>query len=150
MPRRLALSGFLLALSVAGCAHQQAALPGYGWAFLDNADEPPKLAYGRPSSDEVLMMMTCAPGSKAVTLSASGVSGRTLSVSSGGKLSRFAAVGATEGGLLEAQADRDSPALGNFRRTGDLAILNAGRSHSIAAAAADREQVAAFFRACDA
>jgi hypothetical protein len=150
MPRRLVLPAVLFALSVAGCAHQQAALPGYSWAFLDNADEPPKLAYGRPSSDEVLLMMTCAPGSRAVTLSASGVSGRTLSVSSGGRLSRFAAVGGSDGGLLEAEADRDALALGNFRRTGDLAIVNAGRSHSISAVPADRGQVAAFFKACEA
>ena len=150
MPRRLALPALLLALSMAGCAHQQAALPGYAWAFLDNADEPPKLAYGRPSSDEVLMMLSCERGSRDITLSASGLSGRALSIRSGGKLERFAATDGDGGGFLQVQADRDAPALGNFRRTGDLAIVNGGRTHSIAAAAADRGQVAAFFKACEA
>jgi hypothetical protein len=152
MPRRLALA-VLLALGLAGCASQQAAVPGYAWAFMQDPGEGPKLAYGRPSSDEVLLMMTCAATPGRVTLTATGLTGPLLTVSSGGQTTRLAATtapGLGEDGLLQAVADRDAPVLSNFRRTGDLAILHSDTRHGIAAAPADRDQVKAFFRACEA
>ncbi|KRA57737.1 hypothetical protein ASD79_15575 [Caulobacter sp. Root655] len=152
MPRRLALA-VLLALGLAGCASQQAAMPGYAWAFMQDPGEGPKLAYGRPSSDEVLLMMTCAATPGRVTLTATGLTGSRLAVSSGGQTARLAATttpGLGDDSLLQAVTDRDTPVLSNFRRTGDLAILHGDTRHGIAAAPADRGQVKAFFRACEA
>jgi hypothetical protein len=153
MPRRLALPALLLALGLAGCTSQRAAVPGYAWVFMNDPGEGPKLAYGRPSSDEVLLMMTCGGTPDRVTLTATGLTGPQLSVSSGGQTARLPAAvtpGMGEEGLLQAVADRDAPVLSNFRRTGDLAILHGETHHGVAAAPADREQVKAFFRACEA
>ena len=153
MPRHLALPAVLLALGFTGCASQQAAVPGYAWAFMNNPNEGPKLAYGRPSSDEVLLMMTCGGASDRVTLTATGLTGAQLTVSSGGQTARLPAAktpGMGDEGLLRAVTDRDTPVLSNFRRTGDLAILHGDTRHGVAAAPADRDQVKAFFKACEA
>ncbi|EJL31086.1 hypothetical protein PMI01_02894 [Caulobacter sp. AP07] len=152
MPHRLALS-VLLALGLAGCASQQATVPGYVWAYMQDPGEGPKLAYGRPDSDEVLLMMTCAAPPGRVTLTATGLDGPLLTVSSGGQVTRLPATtapGLGEDALLQAVTDRDTPVLSNFRRTGDLALMNGDTRHGIAAAPADRGQVKAFFKACGA
>jgi len=150
MPRRLALAALL---ALAGCASQQAAVPGYGWAFVNDPGEGPKLAYGRPSSDEVLLMMTCAEAPDHIVLTATGLSGPQLAVSSGGQVTRLpatAAPGLGEDSLLQAVADADAPVLRNFRRTGDLALMHGDQRHGVAAAPGDRGQVRAFFKACEA
>ena len=152
MPRHLAPAA-LLALALAGCAGPRAAIPGYTWVFMNDPGEGPKLAYGRPSSDEVLLMMTCGGEPNLVTLSATGLTGPQLAVSSGGLTARLPAAttrGMGEEGLLQAMTDRDAPVLSNFRRTGDLAILHGDTRHGVAAAPADRGQVRAFFAACEA
>lgn len=153
MPRRLALPALLLALGLAGCTSQRAAVPGYAWAFMNDPGEGPKLAYGRPSSDEVLLMMTCGEASDRVTLTATGLTGPQLAVSSGGQTARLPAAptpGMGEEALLRAVSDRNAPVLSNFRRTGDLAILHGDTRHGVTAAPADRGQVKAFFKACEA
>ena len=152
MPRRLPLPAFLLVLALGGCTSQRAAVPGYAWAFMNDPGEGPKLAYGRPSSDEVLLMMTCGGGPGRVALTAAGLTGSELAVSSGGQVSRLAATptsGLGEDDLLRAVTDHDAQALRNFRGTGDLAILHGGKRHGIAAAPTDRSQVRAFFAACE-
>ena len=152
MPRHLAPAA-LLALALAGCAGPRAAIPAYAWVFMNDPGEGPKLAYGRPSSDEVLLMMTCGGEPNLVTLSATGLTGPQLAVSSGGLTARLPAAttrGMGEEGLLQAMTDRDAPVLSNFRRTGDLAILHGDTRHGVAAAPADRGQVRAFFAACEA
>lgn len=151
MPRRLAVPVLLLlSAALLGCAGRQDAAPGYAWAFMDNPDEGPKLAYGRPSSDEVLVMMTC-PDPARVTVTAAGVTGADLVVGSGGALARLSAAatpGLGDEALLQAVADRDGPVLDNFRRTGDLALVRGGERHGVAASPSDRGQVKAFFAAC--
>jgi hypothetical protein len=153
MSSRLVAAALLAALGLAGCAHEQAANPAYAWAYLNEAGEGPKLAYGRPSSDEVLLMLVCpAPGGP-VEVSASGLEGASIGLASRDRTSHLAAKAAESGGtgtILMASATTRDPALGNFRRTGDLAILNAGQRHSIAAKADERRRVKAFFRACEA
>ncbi|MDB5456816.1 MAG: hypothetical protein JWP92_2401 [Caulobacter sp.] len=152
MSRPTTILGLILATALAGCAHQQAANPGYGWAFLQSPDEGPKLTYGRPSSDDVVMMIRCAPGTPRLTLSVAGLDGDAVDLASGGVESRFVAAAdptvSGEGGLLEALADADAPTLRNFRRTGDLAVVHAGKAVSIAAVDQDRPAVHAFFEAC--
>lgn len=153
MSSRLAAAALLAALGLAGCAHEQAANPAYAWAYLNEPGEGPKLAYGRPSSDEVLLMLVCpAPGGP-VEVSASGLEGGTIGLASRDRTSHLAARtvdGGGTGSLLLASATTRDPALGNFRRTGDLAIVNGDKRHRIAAKADERRRVKAFFKACGA
>ena len=150
---RLAAFAVFPSLVLACCAHQHAANSAYAWAYLNEPGEGPKLAYGRPSSDEVLLMLVCpAPGGP-VEVSASGLEGATIGLASRDRTSHLAARPAESGGngtILMASTTSRDPALGNFRRTGDLAIVNAGQRHSIAARTDERRRVKAFFEACGA
>jgi hypothetical protein len=153
MSSRLAAAAMFAALGLAGCAHEQAANSAYAWAYLNEPGEGPKLAYGRPSSDEVLLMLACPAPGGSVEVSASGLEGGTIGLASRDRTSHLAARPAESGGtgtILMASATPRDPALGNFRRTGDLAIVNAGQRHSIAAKADERRRVKAFFEACGA
>jgi hypothetical protein len=161
MPRRILSSRFLPnalllvltlgGLTLIGCASDRSSAPGYAWNYMDNADEGPKLAYGRPDSDDVVMMMACAPGASAVTLTATGLSGNEIALASGRTVTRLKAQLAASDmsdGVLEARTTVDASALSAFRRTGDLDLLVADERHSLDAAPADRRQVKAFFKAC--
>ena len=161
MPRRI-LSSRLLSpallfvltlggLTLSGCAHDQSSASGYAWNYMNNESEGPKLAYGRPDSDDVVMMMACAPRASAVTLTATGLSGGEISLASGRSVTRLKARGATSDmsdGVLEARTSVDASALSAFRRTGELDLLVADERHSLDAAPAERRQVKAFFKAC--
>jgi hypothetical protein len=161
MPRRLLSSrllpnALLLVLTLGGltlgaCAYEHPSPPGYAWRYMDAEDDGPKLAYGRPNSDEVLMMMACSPGASAVTLTAADLSGDEIALASDNTITRLKAqVVASElvGGVLEARTSVDAAALSAFRRTGDLDLLIADERHSLDAAPADRRDVKAFFKAC--
>jgi hypothetical protein len=153
---RLLPNPLLLVLAVGGvtlgaCAYEHPSPPGYAWRYMEASDEGPKLAYGRPDSDEVLMMMACAPGGAAVTLTAADLSGNEIALASDSTITRIKAqVVASEvvGGVLEARTSVDAAALSAFRRTGDLDLLIADERHSLDAAPADRRDVKAFFKAC--
>nr|WP_232793325.1 hypothetical protein [Caulobacter hibisci] len=141
----------LAALLLSACAHERPANPAYAWAYLNEPGEGPKLAYGRPSSDEVLLMLACPTAGGPVEVSAAGIEGEAIALSSRDQTSRLAAKAADDGvtgPLLLARTTPRDPALGNFRRTGDLAILNAGQRHDIAASGDERRGVKAFFKAC--
>ena len=143
----LTLGGLLLG----ACAHDQESAPGYAWNYMDNVGEGPKLAYGRPNSDDVVMMLACAPRASAVTLTATGLPGNEIALASGHTVTRLKAQAAPvdmSDGVLQARTSVDASALSAFRRTGDLALLVANERHSLDAAPADRRQVKAFFKAC--
>lgn len=155
-PRIAALAALgLMTAALASCSHETVAADGYRWAYLaaDDADAP-RLAYGRPDSDDVVLMMSCQPGRDEVNLSALGLSGAELVLASGAAESHF--TGATirdamsEAELLEASGKTTAPALEGFKRSGDLAVLSQGGRHSLTAGSADRNNVRAFFRACGA
>ncbi|CAN5234440.1 hypothetical protein BH10PSE3_BH10PSE3_27360 [soil metagenome] len=163
MPRRI-LSRQLLSpallfvmtlggLTLGGCAYDRSSAPGYAWNYMNSEGEGPKLAYGRPDSDDVVMMMACAPRASAVTLTATGLSGAEIALASGRIVTRLKAENAPSDmsdGVLEARTSIDASALSAFRRTGDLDLLVADERHSLDAAPADRRQVKAFFKACSA
>lgn len=142
----------LLAAGLAGCAHEKTEVDGYRWAYLAEGGESPRLAYGRPASDDVALMISCQPGQDQVDVSAVGLSGGELVLASGRAESRFAAArvedSMMEGGLLQARGKASAPALKAFRRSGDLTLLTQGERHSLAASSGDRDQVRAFFKAC--
>lgn len=142
----------LLAFALAGCAHEPAADSGYRWAFLKDAGEAPRLAYGRPFSDDVILMLSCSPGADSVNISAIGLKGAEIVLASRKIQSRFAArkteSALGDNGLLEASGRMSAPALAGFQHTGDLVVVTEGRRHSLSASRQDEGQVKAFFRSC--
>lgn len=142
----------LLAASLAGCAHEQVADSGYRWAFLSDDGDAPRLAYGRPYSDDVILMLSCSPGADSVRISAVGLNDREIVLASNRAESRFPAQKAesalVEAGLLEARGRMSAPALAGFQHTGDLTVLTQGERHNLHARREDEGQVKAFFRSC--
>ena len=137
-------------LSLGGCAHEQAPA-GFAWSFQENPGEGVKLAYGQPRSDNVLLMMTCEPGSARVQLSAlSGAGGEAIVLTTGEGRDRFEGEASVFGGapLVEAEAVADARSLRAFARTGDLALMDGRRRIDVAAAPAEQAGVKRFFRAC--
>lgn len=153
LSRSAAIVAVMLAAGLAGCAHEKVTSNGYRWAYLADAGEDPRLAYGRPDSDDVVLMMSCRPGQDRVEVSATGLSGGEIVLASGRAKSRFAAAevdDALGGDLLAGRGKASAEALDRFRRSGDLALLTKGERHSLAANSADQGQVRAFFKACGA
>jgi len=153
MGRRItAFAALGLTALLAGCAHEKAALDGYRWAYLADGAEAPRLAYGRPNTDDVVLMISCRPGQDQVDVSAVGLSGGEIVLASGRVESRFAAArvedALSQGGVLEGRGKASAPALDGFRKSGDLALLTQGERHSLTADSADRGRVRAFFKAC--
>jgi hypothetical protein len=152
-PRTLALAALsLLTVALVGCAHEKVATTDYRWAYLADDATAPRLAYGRPNSDDVVLMISCHPGQDQVDLSAVGVTGGELVLTSGRAESRFSAVAVqdamSQSSLLEARGKTSAPALAAFRKSGDLALMTKGERHSLAAESADQGHVRAFFKAC--
>jgi hypothetical protein len=153
LPNALLLVLALGGVTLSGCAYDRSSAPGYGWNYMDSAEEGPKLAYGQPNSDDVVLMMACAPRASAVTLTATGLSGDEIALASGHVVTRLKAGTAPSDmsdGVLQARTTLDASALRAFRRTGDLDLLVADERHSLDAAPADQRQVKAFFKACSA
>jgi hypothetical protein len=149
MSRILSIIAFAAALG--GCAHEADA-PGYAWSYQHSGGEGVKLAYGAPSSDDVLLMMTCAPHSGRVLLSAITEGAQNdIVLASGSGRDRFtgAAMPSELGGaLVEAEARAASPSLDRFARTGDLSMMAGAQKVSLAANGAERAGVQQFFEAC--
>lgn len=141
---------FVLAAGLCACAQPTA--PGYAWSYQQDEHEGAKLAYGAPSSDDVVLMMTCAPGSGRVLLSAISEGSRNdIVLASAGGRDRFTGATAPSelgGALVEAEAPASARALDGFARTGDLAMMAGGEQVSLAAGHGEREGVAEFFEIC--
>lgn len=152
LPNALLLVLTLGGLTLSGCASDRSSAPGYTWNYMDNPGEGPKLAYGRPDSDDVVMMMACAPRASAVTLTAMGLPGNEIALASGRTVTRLKAQTAPDMSqdALQARTTVDASALSAFRRTGSLDLLVAQERHSLAATPAEHRQVKAFFAACSA
>ena len=157
------LSAFLAAAVLAACA---APLPppaepiphGYaeGRAWIYNAEGgEPRLAYGTPQSDDVLVMMSCRPRSGVVDVAQGGLRpGEAIALSSGPHtltLRGRAEPDQLNGGVfMTARTSLQHPVMQGFRRAGALAILQSGQRVSLQGTAADQRQVTSFFEACGA
>jgi hypothetical protein len=114
LPNALLLVLALGGLTLGACAHDRSSAPGYAWNYMNSAEEGPKLAYGRPDSDDVVMMMACAPRASTVTLTATGLSGDEIALASGRKVTRLKAGAAPSDmsdGVLQARTSVDASAL---------------------------------------
>lgn len=154
--RRRTIVGLGLSCLLAACAHQgESGLAGMGWSLHHAEGEGAKLAYGQPASDNVLLMMTCQPRSGAVrvslTTTAEDVPG-SIAIESQGKVSKLrgqALPGMGEGSaLLEAETRASDPALASFARTGDIAVVQNGRTAALPVRAQEQPTVKAFFAEC--
>ena len=148
-----ATRAILVLLAAAGvCACQAQSAPGYAWSYQQDEYEGAKLAYGAPNSDDVLIMMTCAPNSGQVRLSA--VTERTqneLVLASGRARDRFSGELLPDemgGLLLEARASTDARSLDGFARTGKLSWAAFGETLSLTAGPEERAGVSQFFEVC--
>ncbi|WP_395674604.1 hypothetical protein [Phenylobacterium sp.] len=132
MRRRAALS-FIAACALSACAHQQtpAAMPGMAWTLHEIEGEGAKLAFGQPQSDNVLLMLSCAPGSGEVRVSAhSAASAPRLELASGGRRATYpaqAGPGLGEALLIEASTRAADPVLQRFADNGELSVAIAGQ-----------------------
>jgi len=151
MHRTIALSTVMLALIMGSCASAPVA-PGFAWSYQNNAGEGPKLAYGAPASDNIVLMMTCEPGATSVDVSLLGGSprdGMTLTSGETRETLRGDLVAAPGmGQMIQASARPDSAPLARFARTGDLSITDRGRTVNLDASPLERAGVSRFFEAC--
>ena len=149
------LPGLIGSLALASCASQSAPQPGAGmtWSLAQVDGEGAKLAYGRPQSDDVLVMLTCAPKSDLVRVSTTaGRAGAkpSLGLRSGDRVQRYAAdagpSGFGDGVLLESSVRPDDPVLARFAASGELALDADGRRTAFPAA--DPTQARHFIESC--
>ncbi len=153
MSRILAIVGILGAVALGSCVSSQATnTDGLAWHYQETEGEGPKLAYGAPMSDHVVLMMTCEPGAQRVNLSLLGGSPQGgLILASGRETARFdgaPVASPTAGQLIEADAHLSAPPLARFEKTGALRLVDRGRSVSIDAKGGERADVGRFFEAC--
>jgi hypothetical protein len=151
MRRRTAVCLIATAL-LCGCAHQQALSvnPAMRWGLQNNAGEGPKLVLGVPETDDIDIMLLCAPKSGRVAITVAPVgsarSGR-LELRSGAAVSHYRAIEPPAAGyeVLQARAPLSDPALQAFGRSGELTISVDGRREQFPAAG---DKAAAFLASC--
>lgn len=154
MSRVLAISGALAALALGSCVSQQATLShGFAWSYQNHEGEGPKLTYGAPMSDNVVLMMTCERAGVATVSLLGGSPQAGLVLASNGKPTRFGGdlvASPGIGQMIETSARLDSQPLARFQRTGDLTLITRGRPVELDAKGGERKDVARFFKACEA
>lgn len=151
--RRRTILTLAASCGLAACLHQgPGAVPGLAWSYYETEGEGAKLAYGVPSSDNVVLMLSCQPRSGEVLVSTTRSSASTqIRLASAGESGQFS--GAADptglgGVFVEAAAPADHPALARFARTGELSLQEAGRSARLPVRAAERGRIRDFFAAC--
>ena len=156
VPTRCAILTAVLVLAACTQApepRQAVAASDMGWALLHADGEGEKLVYGRPQSDDVLLMLTCAPDSGDVRVAATApVAGPEPAVGlrSDGARRIYAAeagpAGFGDGVVLEAVTHADDPVLARFAASGELSLEVAG--HAAVLPPAGVEQARRFLASC--
>lgn len=153
MFRSLGILGVMIGMLLGSCI-TPLAIRGFAWSFQDQPGEGPKLAYGAPASDDILLMLTCEPGADRITVVLPNGSPRTgVVLASGGAKARLAGdtvAGPGSGGMIEAPARPQTPPIARFARTGVLTLVDRGRRVRLDAAPHERPAIARFFTACQA
>ena len=154
MRRLIALSALAVLTACASATTTTTDAGGDGRAWIYNADAgEAKLAYGTPQSDDVPLMMACAPGSGRVALSQGGLRpGDGIALASGSHRTTFRGTAEPDqlsGGVwMTAEADAADPLLRSFRDTGRLVLAGPGGGGALHAGPADRDAITRFFAAC--
>lgn len=127
--------------------------PAMGWHLLHEGDRA-KLAYGVANSDQIALIMTCAPGARVVDVY--GVvqpdTHRLTLASNGGvsELDGAPEVDPMTGAMaVETQAPLRDPVLAAFRDGAGLAVGGRGDRRTLEATAEERGRIAAFFAHCE-
>ena len=148
----IALAG---AAALAACASppspDTAPPAGMAWSLSQVEGEGVKLAYGRPQSDDVLLMLTCEPGAHAVRVSAlAGKAAPALTLTSGPITRRYPAesgpAGFGDGVVLESTLTPGDPVLARFAASGRLAVDIDGRRTALPAG--DPAEARRFLASC--
>jgi hypothetical protein len=153
--RRRAILSFIAACALSACAHETSApvAEGFrGMSWIEIEGDGPRLAFGVPDSDMVLVMMSCAPRSGAVTVNyfaAKDEPGRTLKLKSGpatASLRATATPSEMDELVIEATAPAATRVLASFARSGERAV--ALRGSRVALPPADRPKAKRFVDSC--
>jgi hypothetical protein len=133
----------------------QALAPSRGFFFNDDAERA-SLAYGVGGTDDVDLMLECAPRSHRIEITDvahSARKGQTLILISGPARAELPAKVETneeaEGDFASAKAPSDLPPLAAFRATGKLTVGLGGRELKLSAAPGDMANVTRFFAVCE-
>lgn len=154
------------ALVLAGCMEQHAPAPpgqaaqvqpGMGFFLTRNDDEGWKLAYGEDSTDYVLLMLECKPGSRKIDVidlqHRQARKGQILTLSSGKVQSALSPTleqsEETDSVDVIAHTTSDLPALDGFRHSGSIAVKLGGHEFALTASSAEKPQIAKFFSGCE-
>ena len=127
------------------------AAPGFAWTYQNNEGEGPKLAYGAPASDNIVLMMTCEPGVRVDVSLLGGSPQRGMTLKSGRaqqQLRGDLVASPGMGQMIQASAHPGSEPLASFARTGDLSLVDRGRTDNLDASPLERATVSRFFDAC--
>jgi hypothetical protein len=128
--RRRAVISIAAACAISACAHQTApsAQGAPDMAWFDVEGDEPKLAFGPPNS-EAVVMLTCAPKSGEVSIvfmADPKIRRHVLNVRSGAIKANLAAEATPltefDALLLEGRVPANSPLVTNFAQTGDFAV----------------------------
>ena len=144
----------LCVILAAGCSHGgegPVKPPGMG-LYFSRGGVAATLAYGRPNSDDVALVLECQAGSGQVDISdiarRSGANGLILTSGT----SRVVLPTRTDTTLgpatLWARASSAAPVLAAFRRTGRIGVQSPGARYTVEAAADERPGIEQFFQAC--
>ena len=126
--------------------------PEMGWHLLHEGDRA-KLAYGVANSDQIAVILTCAPGDRTVDIYGVVQPDTTgLTLASGGHaatLDGAPEVDPLTGAMaVETQAPLSDPVLAGFQRGEGLSVVGRGSRRVLDASAEERRLVDAFFGHC--
>jgi hypothetical protein len=144
-----------LGLTVLGCSHDgpQASVGSDIGLYLNTSGSTATLAYGRPNSDDVGLVLQCQAGSRMIDVSdvVRGGAPSSLVLTSGSARSQLPARldSSTGQATLWAKANVSAPALVAFRGTGRIGVAVGGARYGIAASCEEQAQVESFFRTCE-
>jgi hypothetical protein len=146
------LLALLLFGAASSCMQRITAAQSFAWNFIFDGDQA-KLAYGRPNSDEVGLMLTCKPNSGAITLAGDVTAENPkFTLVSGNTTRSFTGPAGpdpmTGGTWMEASASVQDAALASFAKTGKLTLVRDTGTLKMAATGADRHMVDRFFATC--
>lgn len=119
------------------------ATPAMGW-FLTYEGDTAKLAYGLANSDQLALMLTCAPGDRSVVSF-----GDVRPDTGGASLASAGEIDPLTGGLVhEVRVSLDDSALTDLARNGRLGVRGDAGRFELRASNEERSRAAQFFAYC--